>query len=206
VLAGTADHRSLGNPSRGYPARLAPFGAGAALLAIGALSLPAVAVTGLGIMLGTIGVGLLFAYRYHVYVDATFGLRRMLPYVSVGLFLLALGVLEHLLAVLPANWLPYVIGLMLDARRFFHAPAANETFLSTHKISFVVVARTDEVLGYAAPLGRANLRGLSATPFLHPVFATRSMTVYQVAGAPQAPRSPLLSGPYLGCQRSPIHL
>ena len=247
------------------------------------------AAAGLGIVLGTVGVGLLFAYRYHVYVDATFGLRRMPPYVPVGLFLLALGVLEHLLAVLErhrprvrfaaalviccagavllpgtavssqlaaageqrielANWvrehtpcdarilvsqrtegvltaltsrygvlegmgpflrasrLRYVTALLLGARRFFHAPAANEGFLTRHEISFVILARPDELLGYAAPLGRADVSGLRTAPFLRQVFATGSMIVYQVTEAPDAPRSPLLSGPYLACQRSPIRL
>ncbi len=234
--------------------------------------LEAVAVTGLGIVFGTVGIGLLFAFRYHVYVDATFGLCRMPPYAPVGLFLLALDVIEHLLAVLGqhlprarfaavlviccagavllpgtavssqlaaageqrielANWVrehtpcdarilvsqrtegvvtaltgrygvlegmgPFlrasrlrsVTDLMLGARRFFHALVANEMFLTRHDISFVILARPDELLGYAAPVGRANVGGLRTAPFLRQVFATASTTVYQVAGAPRAARA-----------------
>ncbi len=56
----------------------------------------AAAAAGLGLVAGGIGVALLFDLRFPVYVDATFGMRRLSIYVSAGLFLLALGLLDLL--------------------------------------------------------------------------------------------------------------
>ena len=59
-----------------------------------------VGVVGLGLWAGLTVVALFFAYRYHIYIDATFGLRRLAEYASVGLILIGLGVLEGLLLLL----------------------------------------------------------------------------------------------------------
>jgi len=246
------------------------------------------AVTGFGLMAGTIAVGLLFAVHYHTYIEQTFGIRRLTSYVIIGFLLLAIGLAELglqllgrsaprtcaavALAVVVAlgawllpstavsrqqsflaqqrtrlvDWmrtatpcdarfltnqrtegpftaltgrftltegmgaflrtqqLPYVVGLMLRTQRFFRSPAGDEKFLREHDISFVVVARGYQELGYAAPIGPPNYRQLAAVPFLQLVFSTRSILVYQVVGARSVPVSPLLKGPYLHCVRSRI--
>ena len=59
-----------------------------------------VGVVALGVWAGLVGISLFFSYRYHIYIDATFGARRLTPYASVGLILLGLGVLEGLLLLL----------------------------------------------------------------------------------------------------------
>jgi hypothetical protein len=56
-----------------------------------------VGVVGLGVMTGVVCAALFFAYRYHVYINATFGVRRLAPYMAVGLALIGLGVVEALL-------------------------------------------------------------------------------------------------------------
>jgi len=114
------------------------------------------------------------------------------------------ALLEGMGAFLRTNELPYVVKLLLKAQKFFHYPMADEQFLRIHDISFVVVARGDQELGYAAPIGPPNLRQLSASPFLQLVYSSRSVLVYKVVGARTAPVSPLLQGPYLHCIRSPV--
>jgi len=246
-------------------------------------------VVGAGLLVGLTGTALFFAYHYHVYVDATFGVRRLPDFASLGLAILALGLLETLLAwlgthslkaplavpaaivvllsvwVLPAstatqplshvshqrimlvNWLRthtpcnarflvnqrtegaftaltgrfallegmgpflrpdrlrYVISLFLAARQFFEAPLSHEVFLRQHGISYVVVARQNQLLGYGGPTGKVNRPGIHAAPFLHPVLVKPYVTVYQVQGAHPLTDSPLLKGPYLHCITSPVH-
>lgn len=249
------------------------------------------AVTGLGAMLAIIGAGLFFALSYHTYIDQTFGIRRLTPYVLIGLLLLVAGAAECLLGLLgrvrrvsprlpaviglaiivglsawllPAsgvsrqesylagqrtrlvNWvrsstpcdarflvnqrtegtftaltgrlaltegmgaflrtgqLPYVVALMLATQKFFHSPSGDEGFLRRHEISYVVVAREFQELGYAAPIGPPNYRQLAAAPFLQLIYSTRSIEVYKVVGTPYQRRSRLLAGPYLRCVRAPV--
>ena len=59
-----------------------------------------VGVVGLGSWVGLVGISLFFDYRYYIYIDATFGMRRLGLYASVGLILVGLGVLEGLLLLL----------------------------------------------------------------------------------------------------------
>lgn len=56
-----------------------------------------VGLVGLGFFAGLVLVALLFDYRYQVYIDATFGQRRLGYYASLGLILVGLAVLEALL-------------------------------------------------------------------------------------------------------------
>ncbi len=260
----------------------------AALLLLLNESLRPLAVTGIGIMVGITVVGLAFALHYHSYIDETFGIRRLAPYVPLGFLLLLLGVAELLwlqverasvkVAValaaaavvgisawlLPAtansqgidyighqrtelvNWvrtktpcnarflinqrtegtftaltgryallegmgaflrtgqLPYVVDLLLKAQKFFHFPLNDANFLRVHDISYVVVAQGFQELGYAAPIGPANIRQLNATPFLQLVFSTRTIRVYKVVGASSSPVYPLLDGPYLHCVKKKV--
>jgi hypothetical protein len=60
-------------------------------------------LTGAGIIAGVIGVALAFDYHYHVYIDATAGVRRFRDFVSLGLILIALGLIEGLLELLAAR-------------------------------------------------------------------------------------------------------
>ncbi len=245
-------------------------------------------VVGLGMMLGVIAVGLFFALSYHTYIEQTFGIRRLTPYVLIGLLLLAVGVAESLamllersgarvataaavaLVVILSAWLlpstsvsrsagftgsqrtrlvdwvrtstpcdarflinqrtegtftaltgryallegmgaflrtkqlPYVVQLLLKAQKFFHFPMSDAEFLRRYDISYVVVARGYQELGYAAPIGPPNFRQLSASPFLQLVYSTRTILVYKVVGAPTVAVSRLLKGPYLHCITSPV--
>jgi hypothetical protein len=245
-------------------------------------------VVGLGIFLGVMAIALAFDLHYHVYIEATFGIRRLREATSLGLIIVALGVIEGLLALLARhrarltiavsvvvvvalaawllpsnslrtdtrlshdrvmliNWmrtqtpcnarflvnertegavtsltgryallegmgpflrvdkLPYVVGLMLSARRFFQDPRSNEAFLREHGISYVVVSKVGLLLGYTGPPGTANIPELNAAPFLQQVLVTRSAIVYQVRNARPGPVSPLLKGPILHCITTPVH-
>ncbi len=246
-----------------------------------------VGLVGLGIFAGIIVISLLFDYRYHIYIDATFGIRRLGHYTSVGLILVGLAILEWLVqlaervsrpalmgaAILPVvvltawlapsaalthhfaslsrdrlafvNWvrthtscgarflvnersegtmtsltgrnnlaegmgpflrpqkMPYVVTLMLDARTFYHHPRANKAILRKYDITFVVLSRTVQFLGYTGPELGANPAAINATPFLHRVYANPSVIVYRVAGAQAPPASPLLKGRYLHCLTKP---
>jgi hypothetical protein len=248
-----------------------------------------VGLVGLGIFAGIVIVSVAFDYKYHVFIDATFGQRRLGNYSSVGLILVGLGVLEGLIlllerasppvliagAVVPVvfltawllpssgitpglhavsqdrvklvNWirahtacgarfvvnqrsegtlaslagrnalsegmgpflrpdkLPYVISLMLGARNFYTHPQTDEAFLRQYGITYVVAARTGELIGYGGPEGTANFRALNSTPFLRPVYVTHAVRVYQVTGARAPAPSPLLQGPYLHCLTAPAH-
>lgn len=56
-----------------------------------------VGLAGLGVIVGVTLIALGFSYRYHVWVDATFGLRRPTLYVAIGPILLTLGLVETLI-------------------------------------------------------------------------------------------------------------
>jgi len=101
--------------------------------------------------------------------------------------------------------LPYVVSLLLSSRQFFKNPQANEAFLRQHGISYVVLSRVRNQLGYTGPTGRTNFRAMSAAPFLQRVFMTPSAIVYRVVGAHPPPVSPLLRGPVLHCIRTRVH-
>lgn len=259
----------------------------AALFLLIKTDLRTVGVVGVGLMAGVLVIGLFFSYRYHVYIEATFGVRRMKSYASIGLILVGLGIIEALLllldrasartsiaaAVIPvifltvwllpsaavthyqqlasqerlqlATWvrthtpcgarflvnqrpegtmtaltgrndlsegmgpflradrLPYVVNLMLGARKFFADPLRNEAFLRQHDITYVVVARGRGLIGYRGPIGRTAIHAISAAPFLHLVRHSRSAPVYKVVGARVPPASSLLKGPYLHCKTTP---
>jgi len=61
-------------------------------------------LTGAGIIAGVIALALAFDYHYHVYIDATAGERRFRDFVSLGLILIALGLIEGLLELLATRW------------------------------------------------------------------------------------------------------
>jgi hypothetical protein len=54
-------------------------------------------------------------------------------------------------------------------------------------------------------VGKTDIRALNAAPFLHRVLATPYVLIYQVVGARGQPISPLLTGPYLHCLKTPVH-
>src|SRR5215467_11236086 len=60
-------------------------------------------VVGLGIFLGVIVIALAFDFHFHVYIEATFGIRRLREMTSLGLIIIALGVIEGLIALLPRH-------------------------------------------------------------------------------------------------------
>jgi hypothetical protein len=102
--------------------------------------------------------------------------------------------------------LPYVTSLMLSARQFYLHPQTNEAFLRQHGITYVVVARARNMIGYAGPIGPSratDVQALDATSFLRPVFVKPYVRVYQVVGAHTPAPSPLLTGPYLHCLTQP---
>jgi hypothetical protein len=57
-------------------------------------------VVGLGLLLGVMAIALAFDFHYHIYIEATFGTRRLREITSLGLIIIALGVIEGLLALL----------------------------------------------------------------------------------------------------------
>lgn len=57
-------------------------------------------VVGAGLLLGLIGTALFFSYHYRVYVDGTFGVRRLQDFSTVCLAIVGLGALEALLLYL----------------------------------------------------------------------------------------------------------
>ena len=245
-------------------------------------------VVGLGIFLGVMAIALAFDFHYHIYMEATFGTRRLREATSLGLIIVALGAIEGLIALLARhrarlavavsavvvialaawllpnnsqrqeirlshqrtvliNWmrtqtscnarflvnertegavtsltgryallegmgpflrvdkLPYVVSLLLSSRQFFKNPQANEAFLRQHGISYVVLSRVTNLLGYTGPTGRTNFRAMTAAPFLQRVFMTPSAIVYRVVGAHPPPVSPLLRGQVLHCIRTRVH-
>jgi hypothetical protein len=145
-----------------------------------------VGLVGLGVFAGIIVISLLFDYRYHIYIDATFGQRRLGRYSSVGLILVGLAVLEALVqragrASLPslvvAATVPVVIltaWLVPSAALSHHAAQ-----LSGDRLAFVNWVRTHTSCGarflvnersegtMASLTGRNNLaEGMG--PFLRP--------------------------------------
>ncbi len=267
----------------------AALAASVALFFLVRTDLRIVGLVGLGVFAGIIVISLLFDYRYHIYIDATFGQRRLGHYSSVGLILVGLAVLEGLVqlagrvslpplvagAIVPVvfltawlvpstapshhfthlsrdrlafvNWvrthtscgarflvdqrsegtmtsltgrndlaegmgpflrpekLPYVVTLMLDARNFYHHPEKNEAILRKYDITYVVVTRANQFLGYVGPEAGTDLAAVKATQFLHRVYANPSVIVYLVEGAQAPPASPLLKGRYLHCLTEPAH-
>jgi hypothetical protein len=61
-------------------------------------------LTGAGIVAGVIVVSLLFDFHYRIFVDATFGLRRLADFTSLGLIIIGLGLIEGLLLLLDRHW------------------------------------------------------------------------------------------------------
>jgi hypothetical protein len=57
-------------------------------------------VVGLGLFLGVMVIALAFDFHYHVYIEATFGVRRLREATSFGLILIVLGVIEALIGLL----------------------------------------------------------------------------------------------------------
>jgi hypothetical protein len=255
-----------------------------------------IGVVGLGVFAGLVVVSLAFDYHYYVYIEATFGVRRLGAYASVGLILVALGVLEGLLLLLETllplservkpqvliasaaipvivltawllpssglsshlqkvsqdrvvitDWirthtpcgarflvnqrsegtltslagrealtegmgpflrtsvLPYVISLMLNTRHFYLHPQSDEAFLREHDITYVMVARVGQLIGYPGPEGKADLQAVNAASFLRPVLVKPYVRIYQVVGAHAPKPSPLLQGPDLHCLTEPAH-
>jgi hypothetical protein len=246
------------------------------------------ALTGVGLAAAVIVLAIAFDFHYSIWVDATFGVRRLQQYISIGFVIVGLAVVELLvielgrrrwiegllsvaLAIGLCTWmLPgtngwklseplsdaritffdwvradtacgarflvdqrtegvfsalsgryalmegmgsflrprtmnYVVHLMLGARRFYTSPLNDEAYLRKHDINYVVTATGPVTLGYPVLRTAPNVSELNAAPFLHEVLAQPYLTVYQVKGAPTPPVSPLLTGPYLHCETTPLH-
>ena len=67
------------------------------LLVFGPAELRITGITGAGLLAALIIAALYFSYRYPVFIDGTFGVRRLADFSSLGLMILALGALEALL-------------------------------------------------------------------------------------------------------------
>jgi hypothetical protein len=99
-------YRMLTGPGFHWPAWalwviLAAAAAGAVLLFLLARDeLRDAGVVGLGIVLGVIAIALVFDFHFHVYIEATFGIRRLREMTSLGLIIIALGVVEGLIVLL----------------------------------------------------------------------------------------------------------
>jgi hypothetical protein len=89
-----------------------------------------VGLVGLGILAGIIVISLLFDYRYHIYIDATFGLRRLGHYSSLGLILVVLAVMEWLVQLVGRVSLPPLVASATMPVVFLTAWLAPGTALS----------------------------------------------------------------------------
>ncbi|MHB1816684.1 MAG: hypothetical protein ACYCO9_01445 [Streptosporangiaceae bacterium] len=117
------------------------------------------------------------------------------------------SLIEGMGPFLRTDRLPYVVSLVHGAKMFFRAPLKREWYLLRHDISFIIVARGFQELGYQAPIGPPNMGELNRAPFLKRVYASGSLFVYQVtADPPSGPASPLLTGRYLHCRTGPVHI
>ena len=68
-----------------------------------------VGLVGLGIFAGLVVISLAFDYRYHIYIDATFGERRLGYYSSVGFILIGLAAGEGIILLLERIALPVLV-------------------------------------------------------------------------------------------------
>ena len=89
-------------------------------------------LVGLGVFAGIIVISLLFDYRYHIYIDATFGQRRLGHYSSVGLILVGLAVLEGLVQLAGRVSLPPLVASATMPVVFLTAWLVPSTALSHH--------------------------------------------------------------------------
>jgi len=110
------------------------------------------------------------------------------------------ALLEGVTPYLRPDVLVPVLRLMLDARAFLHDPAAHSGFLRRHGVTHVVVLRAGG-LGYSEPIGRVDVAGLRAAPFLRLTLSTPGADVFEVVGARP---SPLPAAPGYECARDPL--
>lgn len=87
----------------------------AALVLLRHQPLRQVAIAGLGIMAALGFIGICFAVVYHTYVDATFGTRRLAPYMMIGFLLLIVGVFEVLCDLLERSSAKVAVALGVAA-------------------------------------------------------------------------------------------
>jgi hypothetical protein len=113
-----------------------------------------VALVGLGIFAGIVVISLLFDYRYHIYIDATFGQRRLGHYTSVGLILVGLAVLEWLVQLAERVSFPALVAVAtvpVVVLTAWLAPSAALThhyaLLSRDRLAFVNWVRTHTSCG-----------------------------------------------------------
>ncbi len=186
---------------------VATAGAVVAVLAMAAWLVPSTAVTRQAWLYGQERTRLVDWVRAETPCNARFLINQR----TEGVFTTLTGryaLLEGMGAFLRTDRLPYVDNLLLSAKMFFRAPQKHEDFLLRHDISFVIVARGFQELGYQAPLGPPNIGEMNSVPFLRRVYMSKTMLVYEVTavGTAVAPESPLLHGPYLHCLTSPVHI
>ena len=91
-----------------------------------------VGLVGLGIFAGIVAVALAFNFKYHVYIDATFGDRRLGSYSSVGLILVGLAVLEALIMLLERTPPPVLVAGAVVPVLILTAWLAPSSALSAH--------------------------------------------------------------------------
>lgn len=143
-------------------------------------------LVGLGIFAGLVIVALAFDYRYHIYIDATFGQRRLGSYSSVGLILAGLAVLEGITLLAERIALPVMIAAVTVPVVFLTAwllPSSSKSsyndWVSSQRLMFANWVRTHTPCGarflvnqrsegtMTSLTGRVNLaEGMG--PFLRP--------------------------------------
>jgi hypothetical protein len=133
---------------------------------------------------------------------------RMLPNAHTeGVFEALTGrvaLLEGMTPYLRPAVLSPIIELLLEARAFFHDPAAHAELLSREGVDYVVLLRAGAV-GYREPIGRANTAELDGVPFLRARHRSGAMVVYEVLGLEGEGTFPLPAAvPGYRCARDPI--
>ena len=164
----------------------AALAASVALFFLVKTDLRIVGLIGLGFFAGIVVISLLFDYRYHVYIDATFGQRRLGHYSSLGLILVGLAVLEGLVLLAgrvsqPALVAAAIVPVVILTAWMVPSAALSHNFrdLSRDRLAFVNWVRTRTSCGarflvnqrsegtMTALTGRNNLaEGMG--PFLRP--------------------------------------
>ena len=132
----------------------AALAASVALFFLARTDLRIVGLVGLGVLAGIIVISLLFDYRYDIYIDATFGQRRLGHYASVGFILVVLAVLEGLVQLAGRVSLPPLVASATMPVVFLTAwlvPGAavshRFTDLSRDRLAFVNWVRTHTSCG-----------------------------------------------------------
>lgn len=114
------------------------------------------------------------------------------------------AILEGATPFLRPTVLAPIVRLLLQARDYFHDPAAHASFLRAQDVDYVVVLSAGHV-GYKETIGGTDTDALALAASLQRAFTNQGMTIYRVAG--KAPSTGVLDAsafPGFDCLREPL--